>query len=69
MRRAKDGREKRTGKRLTGYNTDCGDPTPEDVARTLVRKNRAKPAKKTKSRRRFDARRECWRSQVGSWIG
>lgn len=46
MRRALEDVERRAGKRLTGHRANYGDATPEDVARAMLMKNRARPVKK-----------------------
>ena len=50
MRRALEDVERRTGKRLTGYNASYGDATMEDVAWAMLMKSRV-PFKKTKKKR------------------
>ena len=47
VRRGLDDMARRTGKRLTGYKANYGDAAPEDVARAMLMKNRARPVKKT----------------------
>lgn len=49
-RRAAEDIERRTGKRLTGYNASYGEATMEDVARAMLMRNRV-PFKASKKRK------------------